>query len=73
MRWLPTRFLGNLFLYASASAVATQHKFTIKLRSASGDLLDWKMYGETPAQVLLNARELCPECEVVKIEREGEW
>ena len=49
-----------------------QH-FVVVVRSCSGDLLEWKMSGREVGQVILNAQELCPECEIVRVNRAGHW
>ena len=66
---------GVLFLWVSCRG--SHHNlvitYIVTIVSASGDRLDWNLMAKTPCQALLAARELCPECEIVKIERKGEW
>lgn len=45
----------------------------VKLRSASGDLLEWEMYADSLSKAVMAAAELCPECEIVSVNRKGEW
>lgn len=47
--------------------------FIVTVVAGTGTRHNWDLIAKSPAQALLNARELCPECEIVKIERKGEW
>ena len=51
--------------------MSVEHLVTLK--SSTGELLEWKLLAESPAKALLAAFELCPQCEIVRIQKKDEW
>ena len=47
--------------------------FVVVLRTNNDQVREWETLALSPAKALMAAQELCPECEVVKIYRKGEW
>lgn len=47
--------------------------YIVVVRTPNGDCTEWKMAGSQVGSVLLSVQEICPECEIVRILRQGEW
>lgn len=45
----------------------------LTLKTSTGETLEWTLRAPSPAKALLAAHELCPECEVVRIQKKDEW
>ena len=53
--------------------MTTQSSYTVVLTDSTGVKSEFITVAETPCKAFLAARELYPELEILKVEREGEW
>lgn len=51
----------------------TLSTFVVLLKADDGKTKEWDVLAESMSKAVMTAAELCPECEVIKVNRRGEW
>lgn len=47
--------------------------FIVVLKTGDGQTKEWDLIAESMSKAVMAAAELCPNCEVIKVRRRGEW
>ena len=51
----------------------TAQTYTVVLKTAEGELIDWECMAKTPCKAVMAANELMPDHEITKVTRKGDW